>query len=221
MTMSALFKTPFPPSTRTFEGSIMLSLATGNISVDEARATYTALASELDADTFAEYFPESSPVDPSAVDGIVDAVAAANRAAITQPSKDALALIGSLVDANAAGLVIEFGDAIDDDDAIALAHELRDEDDEDADDLEPVEDLEDPERPWGYVYADAQDLDELILSGELSFGYGTFGDTGRPEEDAAAELVRVMREAGLPARHDEESNAVVLQGLHFELPLDD
>lgn len=207
MTKSALFSSPIPPSTQTFDGSIMLSLATGNISVDEARATYTALAGELDADTFAEYFPGSSPVDPADVDGIVDAVAKAYREAITKPSKDALALVGSLVDANAAGLVVEFGDAVDDDDAIALAHELRDEDE--------------GERPWGYVYADAQDLDELILSGELSFGYGTFDDTGRAEEDAANELVRVMREAGLPARLDEETNAVVLSGLHFELPLED
>ena len=75
----------------------------------------------------------------------------------------------------------------------------------------------------GYAYCTTQDVDGLIHSGELNFGFSSMDNPGSDEDVAIGEaLVSALKEVGFSPQWNGTANARVLcSGLVFELALED
>ncbi|MGL5405988.1 MAG: DUF6891 domain-containing protein [Propionibacteriaceae bacterium] len=204
--LSVLSTSSIPPSRDTLAGSMMLRLASGTATPTEVTSAYTELVSELYPELFIEFWPNSAPVPSEEVAQIVANVVTEHHRLIQRPSKDALALMSALVAADHAQLTVVFGDAVDDADAIEFARAMAE------------ADAARGQRRRGWIYADADDLDTMILDGKLSFGYGSFDDAVT-DEAIADILVQLLCAEGLAAHHEIATREVIVSDITFEVPI--
>lgn len=188
----AAFSTPYPPADDTFAGSLMLQVARG---LDDREDLVDQIEDLVEHDEFAEVYPdEPVPTYDEAV-AVLDAVVAAHDAAVTEPSPGALAFVEAMATLPTRGIAVSFGAAFDAREGAQLGFEV-------AQELEGA---------VGYAYSHTQDLDRLVLSGELAIGFS--GMSGRLEEEAVAvgrTIVEVLSAAGLTVDWDGSPRARIL-----------
>lgn len=144
---------------------------------------------------------------PEDFDAIIDEVAAEYAQKVTEKSADAQRLENLRDELQQRDLVFSFDEGWDASEGAEYGAEKAEEDD-----------------AAGYVYCHMQDVDRLIHTGDLLFGFGTMKtDAELSTAEAVGErLVEALRASGFDPEWDGNPNARVLcQGLVVEFPLAD
>lgn len=182
MQRPAIFDSLYPPSERTFRGSIAMRLASGGADIDELIDSFTAAAEEFD-----DYFPDDAPVAPADVPAIVDEVIAEYNRVVTEMSPDAVGLMTALDDLFREGILYSYGDADEPSEAMELV--------EDAFERIAAE----GGQLRGWLYSLVEDLDELVLHQRLRIAFGTFDADSTAVPALAEKAVEILKAHKLAA----------------------
>lgn len=203
----ATLECAYPAGEETFTGLMMLRIATGAYEdTDELVDGLVEMAEE-----FEEYFPDVESVAPAAVPTLFQQVLDEYKRVVPTTSYDAYCLLSLTEILPSAGLVLSWGDGFDSSEALEVVRDLADQYAEQGIDMR------------GYVYAHTQDLERLVLTGDLYLGFGVLG----PRDDVAAvavgrQVVDVLRQLGLPFTWDGTVGARILVApVLYEIELED
>ncbi|OFS40818.1 hypothetical protein [Corynebacterium sp. HMSC069E04] len=203
-TSHAMFSSSFPPSedilvSGTLRNDISLHLFHGHSRRDIHNDFFELLDDPSDWEsTRQDPFPED-------FDAIIDEVAADYAQKVTEKSADAQRLDALRDELRQHNLAFSFDEGWDASDGAECGAEQAEEDD-----------------AAGYVYCHMQDVDRLIHTGELFFGFGTMKTDDELSTPASVgeQLVEALRAVGFNPTWDGNPNARVLcQGLVVEFPL--
>ena len=201
-----MFSSSFPPSddllvSGTLRNDISLHLCHGHSRRDIHNDFFELLDSPDEWEMVRkDPFPED-------FDAIIDEVAAEYAQKVTEKSADAQRLENLRDELQQRDLVFSFDEGWDASEGAEYGAEKAEEDD-----------------AAGYVYCHMQDVDRLIHTGDLLFGFGTMKtDAELSTAEAVGErLVEALRASGFDPEWDGNPNARVLcQGLVVEFPLAD
>lgn len=199
-----MFSCSFPPSedllvSGTLRNDISLHLCHGHSRQDIHNDFFELLDDPSEwENTRQEPFPED-------FDAIIDEVAAEYAQKVTETSADAQRLDALQDELRQRNLAFSFDEGWDASDGAECGAEQAEEDD-----------------AAGYVYCHMQDIDRLIHTGELFFGFGTIktDDEISTPADVGEQLVEALRAVGFNPTWDGNPNARILcQGLVVEYPL--
>lgn len=199
-----MFSSSFPPSedllvSGTLRNDISLHLCHGHSRRDIHNDFFELLDDPSDWEsTRQDPFPED-------FDAIIDEVAADYAQKVTEKSADAQRLDALRDELRQHNLAFSFDEGRDASDGAECGAEQAEEDD-----------------AAGYVYCHMQDIDRLIHTGELFFGFGTMKTDDELSTPASVgeQLVEALRAVGFNPTWDGNPNARVLcQGLVVEFPL--
>ncbi|AJI79740.1 hypothetical protein CSING_11220 [Corynebacterium singulare] len=201
-----MFSSSFPPSddllvSGTLRNDISLHLCHGHSRRDIHNDFFELL------DSPAEWEMVRKDPFPEDFDAIIDEVAAEYAQKVTEKSADAQRLENLRDELQQRDLVFSFDEGWDASEGAEYGAEKAEEDD-----------------AAGYVYCHMQDVDRLIHTGDLLFGFGTMKtDAELSTAEAVGErLVEALRASGFDPEWDGNPNARVLcQGLVVEFPLAD
>lgn len=201
-----MFSSSFPPSddllvSGTLRNDISLHLCHGHSRRDIHNDFFELL------DSPAEWEMVRKDPFPEDFDAIIDEVAAEYAQKVTEKSADAQRLENLRDELQQRDLVFSFDEGWDASEGAEYGAEKAEEDD-----------------ASGYVYCHTQDIDRLIHTGDLLFGFGTMKtDAELSTAEAVGErLVEALRASGFDPEWDGNPNARVLcQGLVVEFPLAD
>lgn len=201
-----MFSSSFPPSddllvSGTLRNDISLHLCHGHSRRDIHNDFFELL------DSPAEWEMVRKDPFPEDFDAIIDEVAAEYAQKVTEKSADAQRLENLRDELQQRDLVFSFDEGWDASEGAEYGAEKAEEDD-----------------AAGYVYCHMQDVDRLIHTGDLLFGFGTMKtDAELSTAEAVGErLVEALRASGFDPEWDGNPNARVLcQGLDVEFPLAD
>ena len=201
-----MFSSSFPPSddllvSGTLRNDISLHLCHGHSRRDIHNDFFELL------DSPAEWEMVRKDPFPEDFDAIIDEVAAEYAQKVTEKSADAQRLENLRDELQQRDLVFSFDEGWDASEGAEYGAEKAEEDD-----------------AAGYVYCHTQDVDRLIHTGDLLFGFGTMKtDAELSTAEAVGErLVEALRASGFDPEWDGNPNARVLcQGLVVEFPLAD
>ena len=205
-TQHPMFSSSFPPSddllvSGTLRNDISLHLCHGHSRRDIHNDFFELLDSPDEWEMVRkDPFPED-------FDAIIDEVAAEYAQKVTEKSADAQRLENLRDELQQRDLVFSFDEGWDASEGAEYGAEKAEEDD-----------------AAGYVYCHMQDVDRLIHTGDLLFGFGTMKtDAELSTAEAVGErLVEALRASGFNPEWDGNPNARVLcQGLIVEFPLAD
>ncbi|WP_144792329.1 DUF6891 domain-containing protein [Corynebacterium singulare] len=205
-TQHPMFSSSFPPSddllvSGTLRNDISLRLCHGHSRRDIHNDFFELLDSPAEWEMVREDpFPED-------FDAIIDEVAAEYAQKVTKKSADAQRLENLRDELQQRDLVFSFDEGWDASEGAEYGAEKAEED-----------------NAAGYVYCHMQDVDRLIHTGDLLFGFGTMKtDAELSTAEAVGErLVEALRASGFDPEWDGNPNARVLcQGLVVEFPLAD
>ncbi|MCG7277102.1 MULTISPECIES: DUF6891 domain-containing protein [Corynebacterium] len=205
-TQHPMFSSSFPPSddllvSGTLRNDISLHLCHGHSRRDIHNDFFELLDSPDEWEMVRkDPFPED-------FDAIIDEVAAEYAQKVTEKSADAQRLENLRDELQQRDLVFSFDEGWDASEGAEYGAEKAEEDD-----------------AAGYVYCHMQDVDRLIHTGDLLFGFGTMKtDAELSTAEAVGErLVEALRASGFDPEWDGNPNARVLcQGLVVEFPLAD
>ena len=205
-TQHPMFSSSFPPSddllvSGTLRNDISLHLCHGHSRRDIHNDFFELL------DSPAEWEMVRRDPFPEDFDAIIDEVAAEYAQKVTEKSADAQRLENLRDELQQRDLVFSFDEGWDASEGAEYGAEKAEEDD-----------------AAGYVYCHMQDVDRLIHTGDLLFGFGTMKtDAELSTAEAVGErLVEALRASGFDPEWDGNPNARVLcQGLVVEFPLAD
>ena len=205
-TQHPMFSSSFPPSddllvSGTLRNDISLHLCHGHSRRDIHNDFFELL------DSPAEWEMVRKDPFPEDFDAIIDEVAAEYAQKVTEKSADAQRLENLRDELQQRDLVFSFDEGWDASEGAEYGAEKAEEDD-----------------AAGYVYCHMQDVDRLIHTGDLLFGFGTMKtDAELSTAEAVGErLVEALRASGFDPEWDGNPNARVLcQGLDVEFPLAD
>ena len=205
-TQHPMFSSSFPPSddllvSGTLRNDISLHLCHGHSRRDIHNDFFELL------DSPAEWEMVRKDPFPEDFDAIIDEVAAEYAQKVTEKSADAQRLENLRDELQKRDLVFSFDEGWDASEGAEYGAEKAEEDD-----------------AAGYVYCHMQDVDRLIHTGDLLFGFGTMKtDAELSTAEAVGErLVEALRASGFDPEWDGNPNARVLcQGLVVEFPLAD
>ncbi|MCQ9676581.1 MULTISPECIES: DUF6891 domain-containing protein [Corynebacterium] len=205
-TQHPMFSSSFPPSddllvSGTLRNDISLHLCHGHSRRDIHNDFFELL------DSPAEWEMVRKDPFPEDFDAIIDEVAAEYAQKVTEKSADAQRLENLRDELQQRDLVFSFDEGWDASEGAEYGAEKAEEDD-----------------AAGYVYCHMQDVDRLIHTGDLLFGFGTMKtDAELSTAEAVGErLVEALRASGFDPEWDGNPNARVLcQGLVVEFPLAD
>ena len=201
-----MFSSSFPPSddllvSGTLRNDISLHLCHGHSRRDIHNDFFELL------DSPAEWEMVRKDPFPEDFDAIIDEVAAEYAQKVTEKSADAQRLENLRDELQQRDLVFSFDEGWDASEGAEYGAEKAEEDD-----------------AAGYVYCHMQDVDRLIHTSDLLFGFGTMKtDAELSTAEAVGErLVEALRASGFDPEWDGNPNARVLcQGLVVEFPLAD
>lgn len=201
-----MFSSSFPPSddllvSGTLRNDISLHLCHGHSRRDIHNDFFELL------DSPAEWEMVRKDPFPEDFDAIIDEVAAEYAQKVTEKSADAQRLDALREELEQRNLAFSFDEGWDASEGAEYGAEKAEEDD-----------------AAGYVYCHMQDVDRLIHTGDLLFGFGTMKtDAELSTAEAVGErLVEALRASGFDPEWDGNPNARVLcQGLVVEFPLAD
>ena len=205
-TQHPMFSSSFPPSddllvSGTLRNDISLHLCHGHSRRDIHNDFFELL------DSPAEWEMVRKDPFPEDFDAIIDEVAAEYAQKVTEKSADAQRLENLRDELQQRDLVFSFDEGWDASEGAEYGAEKAEEDD-----------------AAGYVYCHMQDVDRLIHTSDLLFGFGTMKtDAELSTAEAVGErLVEALRASGFDPEWDGNPNARVLcQGLVVEFPLAD
>lgn len=205
-TQHPMFSSSFPPSddllvSGTLRNDISLHLCHGHSRRDIHNDFFELL------DSPAEWEMVRKDPFPEDFDAIIDEVAAEYAQKVTEKSADAQRLENLRDELQQRDLVFSFDEGWDASEGAEYGAEKAEEDD-----------------AAGYVYCHMQDVDRLIHTGDLLFGFGTMKtDAELSTAEAVGErLVEALRASGFAPEWDGNPNARVLcQGLVVKFPLAD
>lgn len=205
-TQHPMFSSSFPPSddllvSGTLRNDISLHLCHGHSRRDIHNDFFELL------DSPAEWEMVRKDPFPEDFDAIIDEVAAEYAQKVTEKSADAQRLENLRDELQQRDLVFSFDEGWDASEGAEYGAEKAEEDD-----------------AAGYFYCHMQDVDRLIHTGDLLFGFGTMKtDAELSTAEAVGErLVEALRASGFDPEWDGNPNARVLcQGLVVEFPLAD
>lgn len=205
-TQHAMFSSSFPPSddllvSGTLRNDISLHLCHGHSRRDIHNDFFELL------DSPAEWEMVRKDPFPEDFDAIIDEVAAEYAQKVTEKSADAQRLENLRDELQQRNLVFSFDEGWDASEGAEYGAEKAEEGD-----------------ASGYVYCHTQDIDRLIHTGDLLFGFGTMKtDAELSTAEAVGErLVEALRASDFDPEWDGNPNARVLcQGLVVEFPLAD
>ena len=199
-----MFSSSFPPSedllvSGTLRNDISLHLCHGHSRRDIHNDFFELLDDPSDWEsTRQDPFPED-------FDAIIDEVAADYAQKVTEKSADAQRLDALRDELRQHNLAFSFDEGWDASDGAECGAEQAEEDD-----------------AAGYVYCHMQDIDRLIHTGELFFGFGTMKTDDELSTPASVgeQLVEALRAVGFNPTWDGNPNArVVCQGRVVQIPL--
>lgn len=201
-----MFSSSFPPSddllvSGTLRNDISLHLCHGHSRRDIHNDFFELL------DSPAEWEMMRKDPFPEDFDAIIDEVAAEYAQKVTEKSADAQRLENLRDELQQRDLVFSFDEGWDASEGAEYGAEKAEEDD-----------------AAGYVYCHTQDVDRLIHTGDLLFGFGTMKTDAKlsTAEAVGERLVEALRASGFDPEWDGNPNARVLcQGLVVEFPLAD
>ena len=201
-----MFSSSFPPSddllvSGTLRNDISLHLCHGHSRRDIHNDFFELL------DSPAEWEMVRKDPFPEDFDAIIDEVAAEYAQKVTEKSADAQRLENLRDELQQRDLVFSFDEGWDASEGAEYGAEKAEED-----------------NAAGYVYCHMQDVDRLIHTGDLLFGFGTMKtDAELSTAEAVGErLVEALRASGFGPEWDGNPNARVLcQSLDVEFPLAD
>lgn len=205
-TQHPMFSSSFPPSddllvSGTLRNDISLHLCHGHSRRDIHNDFFELL------DSPAEWEMVRKDPFPEDFDAIIDEVAAEYAQKVTEKSADAQRLDALREELEQRNLAFSFDEGWNASEGAEYGAEKAEEDD-----------------AAGYVYCHMQDVDRLIHTGDLLFGFGTMKtDAELSTAEAVGErLVEALRASGFDPEWDGNPNARVLcQGLVVEFPLAD
>ena len=205
-TQHPMFSSSFPPSddllvSGTLRNDISLHLCHGHSRRDIHNDFFELL------DSPAEWEMVRKDPFPEDFDAIIDEVAAEYAQKVTEKSADAQRLENLRDELQQRDLVFSFDEGWDASEGAEYGAEKAEEDD-----------------AAGYVYCHMQDVDRLIHTGDLLFGFGTMKTNAElsTAEAVGEQLVEALRASGFDPEWDGNPNARVLcQGLVVEFPLAD
>ncbi|OFT67386.1 hypothetical protein [Corynebacterium sp. HMSC05D03] len=203
-TSHSMFSSSFPPSedilvSGTLRNNISLHLCHGHSRRDIHNDFFELL------DSPAEWEMVRKDPFPEDFDAIIDEVAADYAQKVTEKSADAQRLDALRDELRQHNLAFSFDEGWDASDGAECGAEQAQEDD-----------------AAGYVYCHMQDVDRLIHTGDLFFGFGTMKTDDELSTPASVgeQLVEALRAVGFNPTWDGNPNARVLcQGLVVEFPL--
>ena len=201
-----MFSSSFPPSedllvSGTLPNDISLHLCHGHSRRDIHNDFFELL------DSPAEWEMVRKDPFPEDFDAIIDEVAAEYAQKVTEKSADAQRLDALRDELQQRNLAFSFDEGWDASEGAEYGAEKAEDDD-----------------AAGYVYCHMQDVDRLILTGDLFFGFGTMKTDAELSTPVAVGelLVEALRAVGFNPTWDGNANARVLcQGLVVEFPLAD
>ena len=201
-----MFSSSFPPSddllvSGTLRNDISLHLCHGHSRRDIHNDFFELL------DSPAEWEMVRKDPFPEDFDAIIDEVAAEYAQKVTEKSADAQRLDALREELEQRNLAFSFDEGWDASEGAEYGAEKAEEDD-----------------AAGYVYCHMQDVDRLIHTGDLLFGFGTMKTNAElsTAEAVGEQLVEALRASGFDPEWDGNPNARVLcQGLVVEFPLAD